>query len=431
MSAKKAKEKKRSGAGRVILRVLGGILAALLLFLLVMFVIPLTETGDRTAVEGSTDWMAKLDDDLTLDAITIPGTHDSGTRYVQLGFFSKCQAMSIRQQLEAGYRYLDIRLAVDGDGLKLMHGFTDCKTGFGPQSEVLALDAVLEQCYGFLAAHPTETVLFAVKQEHGEMSVAEFQTLLDRYIQKAPNGWLLTDGIPSLGQARGKLILLRRYPDEAGLGSRAGIPFLWPDQPGTDDISLNTAASDNGGYTLWVQDRYEYDSVDKWNAFRAGMDNEAGVKDISLNFLSTKGSQTYGHPYRYARVLNTRLLGTALPAGSFYGWIVVDFGSGNGDTPQTTTTTTIITTTTTTSSEQVGTGVLGDADCNGKNSKYGDGKSFKVSNVPSGVVYEGVIENPVEGAAVTLWYAVDAEGYPVREETAALAAATALYYKYI
>ena len=76
-----------------------------------------------------------------------------------------------------------------------------------------------------------------------------------------------------------------------------------------------------------MQDRFEYDSADKWNAFRAGMDNGAGVKDISLNFLSTKGSQSYGHPYRYARVLNTRLLGTALPAGSFHGWIVVDFGS--------------------------------------------------------------------------------------------------------
>lgn len=237
--------------------------------------------------------------------------------------------LSIGEQLESGFRYLDIRLGEDegAEALKLMHGFTDCKTGFGPQSEALYLDAVLEQCYRFLAAHPSETVLFAVKQEHGSLSVAAFQTLLDRYIQQSPNGWLLTDSFPTLGQARGKLVLLRRYADEAGLGSRAGIPFLWIDQRGSEDPALNTVASQNDGYTLWVQDRFEYDSADKWNAFRSGMDNDAGVKDVSLNFLSTKGSRTYGHPYRHAQLLNDRLLRTELPAGSFHGWIVIDFGS--------------------------------------------------------------------------------------------------------
>ena len=64
----------------------------------------------------------------------------------------------------------------------------------------------------------------------------------------------------------------------------------------------------------------------------------------------------------------------------------------------------------------------GDKDCSGKNSRDGNGQNFSVTNDPSGVVYEAVIENPVEGASVTLWYAVDTEGYPVREETAALAA---------
>ena len=320
--------KRKRNRGSFFLWAVFALMMLLILLVSVLLVVPLLERGDRSSVDGSAAWMSRLDDGLPLNRLTIPGTHDSATQYVQLAFFSKCQALSVGEQLEAGFRYLDIRLGEDGEGgLKLMHGFTDCKTGFGPQCEALALDAVLEQCYGFLAAHPTETVLFAVKQEHGDLSAAEFQTLLDSYIQKAPNGWLLTDSVPSLGQARGKLILLRRYADEAGLGTRAGIPFLWADQPGTEDTSLNTAASDNGGYTLWVQDRFEYDSVDKWKAFRAGMDNGAGVKDISLNFLSTKGSRSYGHPYRYARVLNTRLLGTALPAGSFHGWIVVDFGS--------------------------------------------------------------------------------------------------------
>ncbi|MBR4425687.1 MAG: hypothetical protein IKS66_07070, partial [Oscillospiraceae bacterium] len=49
--------------------------------------------------------------------------------------------------------------------------------------------------------------------------------------------------------------------------------------------------------------------------------------------------------------------------------------------------------------------------------------TMKVCYDPSGVVYEGVIENPVEGAAVTLYYAVDAAGNPVPQELAGSAAA--------
>lgn len=322
--SKKKSEKKKLGAGRIILRVLGGILAALLLFLLVMFIIPLTETGDKTPVEGSADWMKDLADETPLNAIVLPGTHDSATQYVQLGFFSKCQAKSIGGQLEAGYRYLDIRLAVEGDGMKLMHGFTNCRSGPMPWDSALSLDEVLEDCYAFLAAHPTETVVFAVKQEHGDESVAVFQTILNRSIQKNPSFWLLTDTLPSLGEARGKLVLLRRYEDEAGLGQAAGIPLLWANQNGHEDLSLNTVSEPNGSYTLWVQDRYEYDAEDKWNAFSAGMAAAGtGEGDLAIHFLSTKGTAAYGHPYGFARVLNPRLT----EQEKLSGWIVVDFAS--------------------------------------------------------------------------------------------------------
>ena len=43
---------------------------------------------------------------------------------------------------------------------------------------------------------------------------------------------------------------------------------------------------------------------------------------------------------------------------------------------------------------------------------------YRPSFDPSGVVYEGVIENPVENAEVTLWYGVDAKGQPVKEADA-------------
>lgn len=51
-----------------------------------------------------------------------------------------------------------------------------------------------------------------------------------------------------------------------------------------------------------------------------------------------------------------------------------------------------------------------DDDCKGEEKPDGDGDSFSVCFDPSGVVYDGVIENPVEGATVTLYYAVDEGG---------------------
>ena len=317
-------EKKKIGAGRVILRVLGVLLALILCAAAFFLLVPLSEKADAAPVEGSADWMSRLDDELPLSEITLPGTHDSATQYVQLAWFSKCQSLDIGAQLEAGYRYLDVRLGAEGERLMLMHGFTKCKSSaFGG---ALYLDEVLRQCCDFLAAHPTETVVFAVKQEHGDESVAAFQRMLDAYVQQSPERWLLTDTIPTLGEARGRLVLMRRYADEAGLGKAAGIPLLWPNQNGHEDTSLHTAMTDNGSYRLWVQDRYEYDAADKWAAFRAGMEqNGAETGDVAIHFLSTKGTAAYGHPYGFAGTLNAKLLET--PGGKLSGWIVVDFAS--------------------------------------------------------------------------------------------------------
>ena len=311
---------------RVLLMVLGGILGVMLLAVAALFVIPLTERVDASPVAGSAGWMAGLPDDAPLGGLSIPGTHDAGAQYVQLGFFSKCQARSVGQQLEDGFRYLDIRLAVSGDGLGLNHGFCECRTGAAPWSGRLMLEDVLEDCYAFLSAHPTETVIFAVKQEHGDESVAEFQRVLDRYIQADIERWYLDSELPSLGEARGRLILLRRYDDEAELGTNAGIALIWPNQDGYDDPGKAFSDQDCsvGSLTLAVQDRYEYDEEEKWAAFCA----ETGDPDaVVLRFLSTKGHMTFGHPYRYAKELNPRLLALCEGQDLSLGWTVIDFGN--------------------------------------------------------------------------------------------------------
>ena len=313
---------KRRSPLRAPLVILALILAAALILGAVLLIAPLTERVDDTVVPGSADWMARLGNEKPLNEIVLPGSHNSAARYVEHAFFAKCQTLGIGEQLEAGVRYLDLRLDMDGTRFKLMHGPAECRTSL--LGGALTLDELLADCYAFLDAHPTETVLLAVAQEPGGDEIRSFQLLLDAYVREAPERWLLTDRIPTLGEARGKLVLLRRYEDEAGLLQAAGLSLLWRDQGGSEDTTLGAEAAQQRSYLLYVQDRYEYAAKDKWEAFLAGVrSTQDGA--VSLNFLSTKGEAKYGHPYEFAKSLNQKLM--EAEDSALGGWIVTDFVS--------------------------------------------------------------------------------------------------------
>ncbi|MBP5154512.1 MAG: hypothetical protein ILP12_05850 [Lachnospiraceae bacterium] len=295
-----------------------------------LLIAPLTETHPSLTVEGSADWMSRLPDERLLSELFIPGTHDSGADFAQLAYFSKCQSSGIRTQLEEGFRYLDIRLGVlesdDPQELRFFHGICACRTGVWPWSAPLTLEAALSDCYAFLDAHPSETVLFCVKFQQGDDTV-ELQRLLAKAIEKAPRYWLLTDRLPTLGEARGKLVLLRRYPDAADLEEKAGLYLYWRDQGSRLDTTLSDAFSHLSFGLLQVQDRYQYDTEEKWTAFTAGLASDDDA-DLRLHFLSTNGSPAFGHPYGYARKLNRRLL-EWMPGDITPAWIIVDFSDAS------------------------------------------------------------------------------------------------------
>ena len=232
------------------------------------------------------------------------------------------EAESIEKQLEAGFRYLDIRLGDGENGLKLMHGFTSCTKGPWPWSSALMLSDVLKECYDFLDAHPTEFIVFCVKHEHGDSSESAFHEALMAELEKDPGRWYFGASLPTVGEARGRLVLLRR----TGSPDAAGISFDWHDQGGFEDASKNTELNTNHNCSVYVQDRYEYEAEEKWSAFIAGMEgSEASSDTAALNFLSTKGNAKYGHPFKYAVPLNKKLL--ELEGESISGWVIVDFAS--------------------------------------------------------------------------------------------------------
>lgn len=165
---------------------------------------------------GAQDWMAVHGDATPLRALTIPGTHNSGAPAG--GLWVACQNTTIAQQLNSGIRYLDIRCRVTGDSFAIHHGAYYQNQMFGD---------VLIACRDFLAAHPSETVLMRVKQEYSEESDTVFRQVFDRYLDV--KGWRplfrIGAGLPLLGEARGRVVLLA---DNAGLpGVRYGDPTLF------------------------------------------------------------------------------------------------------------------------------------------------------------------------------------------------------------
>jgi len=159
------------------------------------------------------DWMGVLPNNLPLSAISIPGTHNSHTYYRALPSV-RCQVHDLKTQLQHGIRFLDIRLqpshAFDPSkkDLHLVHGaFPISLTGpkyFAP---------ILQTCYDFLAAHPSETILISLKREGVGSATDEHlaQILEKHYIAPNASKWHTDTKISYLGAVRGKLVLVRRY----------------------------------------------------------------------------------------------------------------------------------------------------------------------------------------------------------------------------
>lgn len=160
------------------------------------------------------EWMGAVAGDTALQRLTIPGSHDSGARYG--GPWAECQNTTVAEQLNSGIRFLDVRCRVTDGSFAIHHGASYQNMMFGD---------VLGACWDFLAAHPTETVLMRVKQEYSEESDDTFRRVFDDYLDV--RGWRplfrIDPSLPSLGQARGKVVLLAdngglpgvRYADSA------------------------------------------------------------------------------------------------------------------------------------------------------------------------------------------------------------------------
>lgn len=157
------------------------------------------------------EWMREMADRTPISALSIPGTHNSPTFYKALPSV-RCQAVSPREQLDNGVRFFDIRVQPvnpkdpGNDGLNLVHSVFPISLTGNKSFRDLERDVIR-----FLDDHRSETVIISLKREGtGDATDQQLSKIVRDHYGKSARWWTETHW-PKLGEARGKIVLLRRY----------------------------------------------------------------------------------------------------------------------------------------------------------------------------------------------------------------------------
>ncbi|PHH49967.1 1-phosphatidylinositol phosphodiesterase [Ceratocystis fimbriata CBS 114723] len=161
--------------------------------------------------EKESFWMSRMRDDVPLSQLVIPGTHGSMTDSVDNSLF-QTQNVPLAQQLIGGIRYIEITCRYMDQKMAVYHRNAD--TGY-------SLDNVLTTLYDFLDHEPSETIILRI-QESGTFDFNTFfdsmegyfapgSELGDRAVQHIYVGNSDDATLPTLGEARGKVVILQDF----------------------------------------------------------------------------------------------------------------------------------------------------------------------------------------------------------------------------
>lgn len=290
-------------------------------------------------------WMKYVDNNKFLDELSIPGTHDSGTCSVDndtepQSSQAKCQQDYIPTQLLEGVRYFDIRLG-KGENPGIDHGACYLLKKDG---NFMHLSDVIGYFNTFLSENPTEALIMLVSRGNDEATNESLTTALGKVFDENPDLFYTSSRIPTLGEVRGKIVLLRRF----GLAGNSvsshtwGLDLTqWDDKIAahTDSTSMCLVRDERGfeavGKTgdeepyctkVYAQDHYECTGTDKigWvdmalqettKLARIMVDvednNGAKVKVLEhswcINYTSCTNYKQGSNPFTAARVVNEHL----------------------------------------------------------------------------------------------------------------------------
>lgn len=290
-------------------------------------------------------WMKYVDDNKFLDELSIPGTHDSGTCSVDndtepQSSQVKCQQDYIPTQLLEGIRYFDIRLG-KGDDPGIDHG------GFyllKKDGNFLHLSDVIGYFKTFLNENPREALIMLASRGNDEATDDSVTTAFAKVMADNPDLFYTSSHVPTLGEVRGKIVLLRRFglDGDSVSGHTWGLDLTeWDNKIAahTDSSSMCLVQDAQGfeaaGETgvkepyctkVYAQDKYKLTGTDKlsWvdNALKETTGRTRNKVDVvdddgatvqvqehcwSINYTSCTGLSHGGNPFTSARVVNEHL----------------------------------------------------------------------------------------------------------------------------
>lgn len=290
-------------------------------------------------------WMKYVDDNKFLDELSIPGTHDSGSCSVDNDTepqtsLAKCQQDYIPTQLLEGVRYFDIRLGKD-ENPGIDHG--DCYL-LKKDGNFMHLSDVIGYFNTFLSENPKEALIMLVSRGNDEATDESLTTAFANVMDKNPNLFYTSSRIPTLGEVRGKIVLLRRFTlaGSSVSGHTWGLDLTeWDDKIAahTDSASMCLVRDERGfeavGKTsdekpyctkVYAQDHYECTGTDKISWVDMALQetakltrNEVDVEDDngakeqvlercwSINYTSCTNHKQGSNPFTAARVVNEHL----------------------------------------------------------------------------------------------------------------------------
>lgn len=285
-------------------------------------------------------WMSYVDGKKYLDELSIPGTHDSSTCSVDNDTepqtsLVKCQQDYIPTQLLEGIRYFDIRLG-KGDNPGIDHGmfYLLKKDGI-----FLHLSDVIGYFKTFLNEHPSEALIMLASRGNDEATNESITTAFAKVMADNPDLFYTSSHVPTLGEVRGKIVLLRRF-ELAGNsvdGHTWGLDLTeWDDKIKTHsgksmclvkyeqgfEAAGNTGDKEPYSTTVYAQDHYSCTGSSKIDwvdmALKAATELERNLVYIPAEdgtkvqvtercWFINYTSCTQNNPFTAARVVNEHL----------------------------------------------------------------------------------------------------------------------------
>lgn len=292
-------------------------------------------------------WMEDIPDEAFLSSVNIPGTHDTGTASIVQGAaptvsITSCQHMFFDEQLTLGARAFDIRCnaaagAVAVENIPIIHDgdLWECRDQAG---DTLTLSRIFSDSLKFLEEHESETIILVIKPDDGEDAV--LANAVGKFIRDNSDKFYAGSDIPSMGEARGKIVLMRRYAVDSEAAKELGLTTAQFGIDLTDWDSYDYSAQkraveiySNGKDPLdidynavYVQDAYKNTGGSKWPYITGTMAQTTGSLTGDDAIYNIKGnpwifnytSAARGFPLGITKDINPKLMRDSSSDGAGY-----------------------------------------------------------------------------------------------------------------